>query len=215
MLRARFSPAVALALAVATLAVAQAQQGRSGSQEREAGQRPRGGGPPGVFRTDVPAHDLDVIQARPTDSSVTLSLLAAKNLSVTLSYESGGAPRPIALEAGVPSRIEVTGLSPGRSYRYSVAAATTLASGTFRTAAAPSAPFTFAVQADSHLDGNTDPKVLREDAGEHRGGRAPLPGGPRRHLHDREVRGLPGLGAAVPWRSGTTSGSSAGRCRCS
>jgi hypothetical protein len=146
-LRGRFASAVALAVAMVTLVVAQGGQGR-------------GGGQPAVFRTDVPVHDLDVIQARPTDTSVTMSLLAAKDVTVTLSYQPGGAPRQIALKAGVPFSVDITGLAPNQSYRYSVAdGQTTRATGTFRTAPSPGSRFTFAVQADSHLDGNTDPRI--------------------------------------------------------
>jgi predicted phosphodiesterase len=136
-------------IAAAALSGLPAEQGRQG----------RGGGPPSVFLTDVPAHDLDVLQARPTSTSVTLSLLAPGGLTATLSYTPGDSPRQLALKPGVPQDIEIAGLSPDQSYQYTVAADRPLATGTFRTARPAGAPFTFDVQADSHLDGNSDPRA--------------------------------------------------------
>jgi hypothetical protein len=132
------------------LVIAQGRQGRQGG---------RGSGPPGVFLTDIPAHDLDVIQARPTASSVTLSVMAAKDTAAVLTCEPGGSARPLALKAGVPFEVEIAGLMPNQSYRYSIASGVPLATGGFRTARQAGEPFTFAVQADSHLDGNTDGRV--------------------------------------------------------
>jgi hypothetical protein len=116
-----------------------------------------------VFRTDVPAHELDVVQARPTDTSVTLSLMASRGVAATFSYAPGGKARALALEGGVPLAIEVSALAPGQSYSYTIAAADrTMAAGTFRTAPPTGTPFSFAVQADSHLDGNTDVAVYAQ-----------------------------------------------------
>jgi hypothetical protein len=122
-------------------------------------QERQGGGPPAVFRTDVPAHEIDVIEARPTDTSVTLSMMAARETAATFSYQPGGAARGLRLPAGVPVEIEVMGLTPDRSYEYTIAAGKPLAAGRFRTARPAGATFAFAVQADSHLDGNTDGRV--------------------------------------------------------
>jgi hypothetical protein len=141
---------LAAASALAGLAAALGQQGRPGG---------RGGAPPAVFHTEVPAHDTDVILARPTATSVTLSVLAAKDTAATFSYEPGGGARPLPLTAGVPMEFEVTGLAPNRSYRYEIVAGRPLTSGGFHTARPAGTPFTFAVQADSHLDGNTDGRL--------------------------------------------------------
>ena len=159
MLNRKLATAATTAVTMAALVFAQGRQGQQAGQGR-------GGGRPAGFRTDFPAHDLDVIQARPTDTSVTMSLLAAKEMTVTLSYEPGGSPRQIAIKAGEPFSVEIEGLAHNQSYRYSVVAGhTTLATGTFRTARPSGAPFTFAVQADSHLDGNTDPKIYENTLG--------------------------------------------------
>lgn len=135
------------------LAIAQAGQGRRGGR---GGQR---GGPPGVFHTEVPYHAIDVIQSRPTDTSVMLSILVAQDTQAIFSYTPGGVARALALKAGVPFEIEVADLQPDQAYQYMIAGESPLAKGTFRTARPAGVPFTFDVQADSHLDENTDPRV--------------------------------------------------------
>jgi len=153
MTKSTFISLVAAAVALTTLATAQMGQGRRGGQ---GGQR---GGPPGIFRTDVPDHAIDVIQSRPTTTTITLSILVAKDTAATFSYTPGGVAQPLALKAGIPFEIEVASLTPDHSYQYTVAAEKPLATGTFRTARPAGAPFIFDVQADSHLDENTDPRV--------------------------------------------------------
>ncbi len=44
------------------------------------------GGPQGEFRTDVPDHPLDIILGRPTQSSITLSVLAYRDLEGYIAY---------------------------------------------------------------------------------------------------------------------------------
>src|SRR5512140_3641569 len=125
---------------------------------REHGRPDSWAGSPDVF-PGVPDHDLDVILARPTLTSVTLSVAAARDITAALSYQPGAIPRILRLEAGVPQEVEITGLSPNRSYRYTIAAGAPLTTGTFRTARTAGEPFTFAVQTDSHVDGNGDARL--------------------------------------------------------
>ncbi len=117
------------------------------------------GGPPATFFTDVPKHDLDVVLARPTTTSVTMSLLAYKDLDVSLAYEPGGVTRPLTLRQGVPFDVELTDLEPNQAYQYTISAGSPLTTGTFRTARPAGSEFVFAMQADSHLDNNTDVKI--------------------------------------------------------
>ena len=142
--------------AVTTLAGLVLAQGRQGQGRQGRGP---GGGSPWQFLTDVPDHPLDVVQARPTMTSTTLSLMAARNMNVTLRYDPGGTPVTITLKAGVPFEVELTGLKPDSTYRYTIAAQEPLASGTFHTARPAGVPFVFDIQADSHLDTNVDPRV--------------------------------------------------------
>ncbi len=136
----------ALPLLLFALAVFVFAQGRQGRQ---------GGGPPADFRTEVPAHAIDVILARPTANSITLSVLAAKDTAAMFRHSPGGAARPLALVAGVPFELELGALAADREYTYTVNGVT----GSFHTMRGPGSAFTFAVQADSHLDGNTDGRV--------------------------------------------------------
>lgn len=129
-------------------------QGRRGGQGAPGGARTAD-----TFLTTVPAHPIDVVLARPTATSITLSLMAARDLSATLTVEPGGTRRSLALRADAPLEVELTGLAADQAYRYSVTAPEPIASGTFRTARPRGAAFTFAIQADSHLDGNSDARV--------------------------------------------------------
>lgn len=140
---------------------ANVQSGQRGRGGQRGGQAPGGGrGPVGVFFTDVPTHDVDVIAARPTANAITISVMTATDVEAALTVENGPALKSLALKAGVPFAAELTGLSANREYHYTVTAAgRTLATGSFHTARAANAAFTFAMQADSHLDDNTDGRV--------------------------------------------------------
>jgi hypothetical protein len=145
--------------AAAVLAVLAAGGGVIGAQGRGRSQG-ASGPPPTVFRTDVPAHDLDVLLARPTDTSVTLSVLSANDATAAFDYEPGGSPRSLALKAGVPLDLDLRGLAPNLAYRYTITrAGAATATGSFRTARPSGTTFAFAVQADSHLDGNTSGRM--------------------------------------------------------
>ncbi|MEI6245761.1 MAG: metallophosphoesterase family protein, partial [Acidobacteriota bacterium] len=106
-----------------------------------------------------PAHAIDVVLARPTTTSITVSVMAATDMAATLTLEPGGASVPLALKAGVPFEAELTKLTANQQYRYAIAGTAPLASGTFHTARPAGAAFTFDMQADSHLDGNSDARV--------------------------------------------------------
>lgn len=116
------------------------------------------GGPPAVFRTEVPASDLDVIAGAPTDHSVKLSLRAKVDTSFRLSVAEG---KTITgnLAAGAPKSVQIDDLRATTTYNYKVEASGAQVQGKFTTARQPGSPFVFAVQADSHLDGNSDPAV--------------------------------------------------------
>lgn len=114
----------------------------------------------------VPAHDLDVILGRPSARGVAISLLSPQEArAVRVVVEPGGFSRPATLKPGEPQVIEVSGLRGGGSYRYrveSTASTSLLAAGEFRTAPPPGTSFRFVVQADSHLDDNTNPAVYMQ-----------------------------------------------------
>jgi predicted phosphodiesterase len=107
----------------------------------------------------IPEHFLDVILGRPTDTSVTLSLLAYSDQAVTVSYgtqETTMGTESVNLTASQPSEITLQNLTPDTPHFY------TINDGekqTFHTARASGSTFTFTIQADSHLDSNTSAEV--------------------------------------------------------
>ncbi len=128
--------------------------------------RPEARGPVGEFRTDVPDLPFDAILGRPTATSIVLSLRFREDVSGHVEIAGGGAgvaartstlrfARDVALE------VPLTGLDPGTRYewRFRGDGGKEGPGGAFRTAPPAGTAFTFAVQADSHLDGNTDPAL--------------------------------------------------------
>ena len=107
----------------------------------------------------IPKHSIDVILGRPTDTSVTLSLLAYSDQAVTVSYgtqETTMGTESVNLTASQPVEITLKNLTPGTPHFY------TINDGekqTFHTARAFGSTFTFTIQADSHLDSNTSAEV--------------------------------------------------------
>jgi 3',5'-cyclic AMP phosphodiesterase CpdA len=111
------------------------------------------------FLPNVPVIALNVIAARPTNSSVALSLLSGLERDATVTLLSDGRTFTTHLFANTAATVEVTGLAADRAYGYRVSAGTTTIPGTFRTARALGTTWRFTMQADSHLDTGTDPKI--------------------------------------------------------
>jgi hypothetical protein len=111
-----------------------------------------------------------VVLGRPTDDSITLSVLAVDDAQMVVAYGAGGgAPTnetpSIELVAGKPREVVLEGLAAGTRYAYRLLDAgtrTALVDGTFTTARSPGEPFVFTVTADPHLDGNTDPVLWQQ-----------------------------------------------------
>ncbi len=129
---------------------------------RKSGQH---GLPASEFHAAVPAHPFDVIPARPTSSSITISLLCYHDTEGRIAYgtqqdklTSQTALR--ALKAGVPVEIVLTALQPDTHYFYEIRFDhTKILVATFHTARPPGSSFTFTIQADSHLDSGTSPEI--------------------------------------------------------
>ena len=116
---------------------------------------------------DVPAHPVDVILGRPTGQSITVSVVAYQSGDgyVEVAPAAGGptvttAAKPLPAEQGVEFLLD--GLAPNTAYTYrlfwragTVGEYTATPWRTFRTARSAGSPFTFTIQADSHLDSNT------------------------------------------------------------
>ena len=146
-----------------------AKQGGARGQQRPPSQGALADDVRSLFKTEVPAHLLDVVLGRPGATSVTASVLAYENREGMLEYGvKGGAPTktpPFALNAGLPVELAITGLtanslcwyrlstrSPGGSWKAEP-------ERSFRTQPPPGSTFAFTVQADPHLDYNTEPAL--------------------------------------------------------
>ncbi|MBS1797048.1 MAG: metallophosphoesterase [Acidobacteria bacterium] len=133
----------------------------------------RGNREAAVFQTDVPAHAWDIVLGRPTRNSVTLSVLAYTDTEATIVYgpQKGKYDREtakLALKKDAPSEVVLGDLKPNTRYYYRFRSRP--AGGgrfedsrefDFTTARPAGTDFTFAIQADSHLDEGIDTDVYR------------------------------------------------------
>ncbi|NUQ63037.1 MAG: metallophosphoesterase [Pirellulales bacterium] len=107
---------------------------------------------------DVPAHPLDLILARPTQDSVTISVLAYQDMEGWIAYgtERGQLTRRTPrhrFSQGEPVEVVISALKPDTRYFYQFRGGEDQnAEGAFHTQRAPGAAFTFTITADSHLD---------------------------------------------------------------
>lgn len=116
---------------------------------------------------DVPAHPLDVILARPTRDSVTLSVLAYQDAEGYIAYGtqrdrlSRQTPKR-SFKKGEPAELLIGSLQPNTRYFYQLRAAGRASiEGTFHTQRARGSGFTFTITADSHLDDRVDAKLYQ------------------------------------------------------
>lgn len=155
---ARRALGCAALFAAALAVVCAAAPEPAGAQDKKKG------GPKHAFSCPPPDHPFDVILARPTDRSVTVSVLAyaPTECYVTFGTEPGkhtGKTDTRALKPEAPAEFALTGLKPDTRYHYRVhtraggaAAFAADAERTFHTQRKPGSGFTFTVQSDSHLD---------------------------------------------------------------
>ena len=135
------------------------------------GQEKKGGGPKHVFAGTPPAHPFNVILARPTDKSVTISVMASKDMMAQIAYgtASGKLDKKTEdrqLKKGQPVEFFLNGLEPNARHFYRLY---TRDEGekefkadeerTFHTQRKSGSSFVFTIQSDSHLDQNTRPAV--------------------------------------------------------
>ncbi len=124
---------------------------------------------PPPFRTEVPKHPVDVVLGRPTDHSVTLSIVSYDNAEGYVIYGTSQTDlnqrsNSIKLPVGIPVELVLDSLEPNKQYHYRLLRNTSIGEdfgvgelSSFHTQRAASEPFTFTVQADSHLDLGTEP----------------------------------------------------------
>jgi hypothetical protein len=116
----------------------------------------------------IPAHPIDVILGRPTRNSITISVLTYQDAEGYIEY--GPAPDsyfnqtpPTSLGANQPVEILVDGLQVNTAYTYrlwyrfgSAGVFATTEAATFSTQRSADSTFTFSIQADSHMDSNSN-----------------------------------------------------------
>jgi hypothetical protein len=165
-----------LGTAVLDLRYARTGDGAGGGEERPRGQGGQGGksGQAGergtlisrmtAFKTEVPAHDYDVVLVRPTRASMTASVVASSDRVGSVEFWREGDARKRstpdqAMKAGIASSFLMDGLLPDESYRYRFAWRPSAGAApqqgeerSFETPRSPGGEITFAIQADSHLD---------------------------------------------------------------
>jgi len=143
------------------------REGDSWRAGRRPGQSRENGGPPPGFYTEVPPHLFDIVLGRPTQDSVTVSLLAYEDIEGFLEYgmhESDYARKTDAhaFRKGEPKLLVFDSLEPNTRYHYRLRwrepntdAFQQSEEYTFHTQRPPGEPFVFTLQADAHLDYNT------------------------------------------------------------
>ena len=116
----------------------------------------------------VPPYLFNVWLCRPGAESVTASVLAWEAMEAFISYGDGLKTAAVKLEPGVPQSLVMDGLKPDASYSYQLTyrradgEASQDVIRTFHTQRAASSSFSFVMQADSHLDMNTDIRVYQQ-----------------------------------------------------
>jgi len=121
-----------------------------------------------IFHTEVPAHTFDVILGRATATSLTATVMFYEDHEGRIECGAKRTPN-VPFPKGKPVSIVLDGLKPDSAntyhLRYRKAGASSFESSpayTFHTQRPTGANFTFAVQADSHLDENTDPATYKQ-----------------------------------------------------
>ena len=140
---------------------------RQTPQSKPSPQNNRGSDTTQNLSLDVPAHPLDVILGRPTQHSITASVLAYQDGEGYIEFgtQPGIHSNKTAVRAprqNQPAEILIDTLQPNTQYYYQVfyragnsGAFTSLAERSFSTQRTPGSTFTFDIQADSHLDSNS------------------------------------------------------------
>ncbi|MBI1321882.1 metallophosphoesterase [bacterium] len=131
-------------------------------------------GPEHRFEIEPPVRDYDIILGRPTDSSVTVSVMAQKPIEIYLRYSIAGKTEQLetsrkSLQPNEPAEWILAELAPDQEYEYELLVKQDDAADfemrsvhTFRTARKHGSAFAFAIQADSHLDQATRAEVYMQ-----------------------------------------------------
>ena len=116
----------------------------------------------------VPSYLFNVWLCRPGAESVTVSVIAWEPIDACITFGDGLKTDALKLETGVPQSLVMSGLKPDTSYNYQLtyrpagAEATQDVVRSFHTQRKAASSFSFVMQADSHLDNNTDFRVYQQ-----------------------------------------------------
>ena len=134
----------------------------------------QGGGQQHVFSGPAPDHPFDIILARPTSNSITISVMSAADTNAYIAHgaseaEPTGKTAVARLVAGTPFEFNLKDLKPDSRHYYRLhhrsgtsGDFTPGPSGMFQTGRRPGESFVFTMQADSHLDQATRPLVYEK-----------------------------------------------------
>ncbi|MDD3320233.1 MAG: metallophosphoesterase family protein [Paludibacter sp.] len=128
--------------------------------------------PTPAFQTVVPAHTFDVILGRPTNHSITLSVLFYKSANIKVEYWTDSkiisSSEKYSLAANQPKEIILKGLKADTQYHYRIVSENPKIQISksdvlpFHTARAENSDFSFSIIADSHLDENVDTEIYKQ-----------------------------------------------------
>ncbi|MBX7209186.1 MAG: metallophosphoesterase family protein [Verrucomicrobiaceae bacterium] len=153
---------------VTLLLIAAAPDGKPKGEGKGGGKGGAGAGGQ-VEPAVVPPYLFNVWLCRPGADSVTVSVLAWEDMDAFIEY--GSPPQSTAamkLKAGAPQNVVLEGLKPDTTYNYRLtyrrAGGGTVQDvmRSFHTQRKPGTSFRFVMQADSHLDNNTDVRVYQQ-----------------------------------------------------
>ncbi len=133
-------------------------------------EKPKGGAGQGgqVEPAVVPPYLFNVWLCRPGAESVTVSVLAWEEMEAFIAYGDGLKTPALKLKAGEPQNIVLSGLKPDTAYNYRLTyrrvggEAVQDVMRSFHTQRKAGSSFRFVMQADSHLDNNTDVRVYQQ-----------------------------------------------------
>lgn len=140
----------------------------------EPDKKAKGGGKGGagqggqVESAVVPPYLFNVWLCRPGAESVTVSVLAWDAMEAFIEYGDGLKTAALKLESGVPQNVVLGGLKADTSYNYRLiyrragGEAVQDVQRSFHTQRKAGSSFSFVMQADSHLDNNTDVRVYQQ-----------------------------------------------------
>jgi len=141
---------------------------RQTPQAQPSVQNSRGSDATQNLSLDVPAHLMDVILGRPTQHSITASVLVYQDSEGYIEFgtQRGVHPSKTPMRQFTkdqPVEILIDSLQPDTQYYYQLFYRAGNSGGftpreekSFHTQRAPNSAFTFAIQADSHLDSNSN-----------------------------------------------------------